>query len=200
MSLPTSDCHELKSDFKDMTRLSSKFLDSLFERALDTLLSQDANTLLSGVSERSSCGRLAVHLEVEMQASKLSGYYAEVEYNRKQNGQVKTMIDEDMQIISITPDVIVHSRGESVRHDNLIAVEMKKTERPEAEKDSDRLRLKIMTRRSFNGIWSADGVTHPEHVCGYRVGIFIEIDRLNRRLVLEYFKAGVLTKTRVKTF
>lgn len=93
-----------------------------------------------------------------MQASNLSGYYADVEYNRKQNGEVKTMIDDEMRTISITPDVIVHSRGENVRHDNLIVVEMKKTERPDAEKDSDRLRLKIMTRQSFDGIWSANGI------------------------------------------
>jgi hypothetical protein len=183
-----------------MTRITSKFLDSLFERALDAFLSQDAKTLLSGVSERSSCGRLALHLEREMQACGLLNYYAEVEFNRKQNGQVKTMIDDRLQIISITPDLIVHSRGEKIRKDNLIAVEMKKVERPDAEKDSDRERLKIITRRSFKGIRSADGVTHPEHVCGYCVGIFVEVDRVNRRLVLEYFKDGASTKTRVKTF
>jgi hypothetical protein len=181
-------------------RLRLKDLDQLLECSLDAFLAAESNALLSGVSERNSCGRLAIHVQRELQERGLTKYYADVEYNRKQNGELKTLVDDQLRVISITCDLIVHSRGQSVLNDNLIAVEMKKSDRPQTEKDSDRERLKIMTRRSFDGIWSNDGVTHPEHVCGYRVGAFIEVNRADRALTIDYFKGGAYTKTRVKRF
>lgn len=41
--------------------------------------------------------------------------------------------------------------------------------------------------KDIRGIWSNDGVTHPERVCGYHLGVFIEIDvRLGLAKVEEF--------------
>ncbi|MFZ3226816.1 MAG: hypothetical protein WA230_15065, partial [Xanthobacteraceae bacterium] len=61
----------------------------------------------------------------------------DAEYNRQQNGQIKTIIDDHAHEISVTCDLILHSLGEIIRTDNLIAIEMKKSERPKVEKDED---------------------------------------------------------------
>jgi hypothetical protein len=156
--------------------------------------------LLTNVSERNTCGRLAIHLTRQLELDGVAGYYADVEYNRKQGGQVKTIVNERLEVVQITPDLIVHTRGERPPpHDNLIAVEMKKAARPEAEKRDDRTRLEAMTRVPFEGVWPWDG-SHPEHVCGYAVGIYVEINLIQRRLLLDFFKKGMLTKQKIKAF
>lgn len=172
----------------------------LFEDALRTFLQAEGGSLLSDVSERNTCSRLALFMERQLAADAVEGYYADVEYNRKQRGRVKTIINGDLRVVSITADLIIHSRGEiPAPHDNLIAVEAKKASRPEQEKDSDRERLVAMTREPYNGVWNyEDG--HPEHVCGYRVGIFMEIRREHEEIHLDYFKKGELTKQKLFKF
>lgn len=39
---------------------------------------------------------------------------------------VKTIYNDDLKVVSIVCDLIVHSRGEILEKDNLIALEMKK--------------------------------------------------------------------------
>ena len=80
------------------------------------------------------------------------------------------------KIIRIKADLIVHSRGECVERDNLLALEMKKSYRSKKEKDADRNRLECLTKDSFNHEWSFDGTEPPEHVCRYAIGIYYEID------------------------
>lgn len=174
--------------------------DLIFEDALSEFVVSEGESLLGDVSERNTCGRLAIYIERQLLADKITGYYADVEYNRKQLGQVKTIINNQLEVVQITPDLIVHSRGEMPpRHDNLIVIEAKKINRPEREKNDDRARLQAMTRTPFDGVWSWDGC-HPEHVCGYAVGIFMEIDIKQRCLCLEFFKKGLLTKQKKKIF
>ncbi|MDB4920044.1 hypothetical protein [Mucilaginibacter sp.] len=67
------------------------------------------------------------------------------EYNRKQEGQVKTIIDDNEVVVTITCDLLIHSRGEVIDHDNLLALEMKKSTAPEADKLSDKQRLCALT-------------------------------------------------------
>jgi hypothetical protein len=86
-----------------------------------------------------------------------SNYYVDVDYNRN-NGKVKTIINENMQVKNINCDLIVHSRCENIHKDNLIAIEMKKSSRRKAEKDKDRNRLIALTKVSFDDVWSADGL------------------------------------------
>ena len=103
-------------------------LTQIFEQSLEQFFQREAQNILSGVSERNLCSRLAIPLETITHQNGLSTYYADTEYNRKQNGRVKTMLDDDMQVINITCDLILHSRGEVMARDNLIAIEMKKSE------------------------------------------------------------------------
>ncbi|MDO8282470.1 MAG: hypothetical protein Q7U10_07590 [Thermodesulfovibrionia bacterium] len=149
----------------------------IFDDALRAFLEREGGSLLTDVSERNTCGRLAHFMECQLQLEGVTGYYADIEYNRKQRGKVKTIINNDLQVVSITADLIVHSRGElPAPDDNLIAVEAKKASRPTREKEDDRARLIAMTSEPNNGVWNwEDG--HPEHVCGYSVGIFMEIRR-----------------------
>lgn len=169
-------------------------LPDIFKDALDEFFASEAQNILSGVSERNLCARLAMQLERIANEKGLHGYYADTEYNRKQNGKVKTMMDDDMQVISITCDLILHSRGEIIEKDNLIAIEMKKSERPEEEKVSDRSRLRTLTKASFDDIWSYDGQTHPEHVCGYDLGYFVELNKNNSSYTVQEFKNGNLCR------
>lgn len=47
------------------------------------------------------------------------------------------------------------------------------------EKENDKARLVALTKDSYDGVWSFDGKTLPEHVCGYDLGIYYEIDSNN---------------------
>jgi hypothetical protein len=172
----------------------------IFDDALTTFLQSEGTSLLSNVSERNTCARLAVFLERQLEREGVKGYYADVEYNRKQRGKVKTIINNDHRVVSITADLIVHSRGEiPAPRDNLIAVEAKKASRAEQEKDEDRVRLVAMTREPYHDVWNwEDG--HPEHVCGYMLGVFMEIRLEQREVLLEYFKRGERTKQKSLMF
>lgn len=172
----------------------------IFEDALRAYLRAEGGSLLSDVSERNTCSRLALFMERQLADDDIEGYYADVEYNRKQRGKVKTIINGDFRVVSITADLIVHSRGELVApRDNLIAVEAKKVSRPEYEKNADRERLIAMTKEPYNGVWDfEDG--YPEHVCGYKVGVFMEIRREHEEIHLDYFKRGNMEKQKVFRF
>jgi hypothetical protein len=86
----------------------------------------------------------------------------------------------------------MHSRGKHIEQDNLIAIEMKKSNAPEEEKQSDKERLKALMKDSFDDVWSFDGTTLPEHVCRYIIGIYYEINFSKRTILLEYYKQGEL--------
>ena len=96
--------------------------------------------------------------------------------------------------MTINPDLILHSRGEIPGRDNLIAIEMKKAQRPEMEKIQDRTRLRAMTKSNPRELWSADGITQPEHVCGYELGVYIELDVRSAAYRVEEYRAGHLEK------
>ena len=169
----------------------------MFDDALRTFLEREGQSLLTCVSERNTCARLDYFIERQLEQEGVTGYYADVEYNRKQRGMVKTIINNEFQIVAITADLIVHSRGEKpFPHDNLIAVEAKKASRPTKEKAEDIYRLIAMTRKPLEDVWGWE-VAHPEHVCGYSVGIFMEIFQKEQKVSLEYFKKGIKTKERL---
>ncbi|MBC8988479.1 hypothetical protein H9X96_22245 [Pedobacter sp. N36a] len=128
-------------------RFTQAQLTNLFKVSADTFFKKESHNILSGVSERSLCGRLAMYLENNFNIFKIEGnYYADTEYNRKQNGEVKTILDSKMQVITISCDLLIHSRGMEIP-DNLITIEMKKSNRPKFEKLSDRNRLRAMTKK-----------------------------------------------------
>ena len=66
---------------------------------------------------------------------------------------------------------------------------MKKSYRDHSSKDQDRMRLRALTKGTYdNDIWAYDGNFFPECVCRYILGIFYEIDRDNRKIYLEFYR------------
>jgi hypothetical protein len=116
-------------------------LRTLFDEAFALFLARERANIVRNTSERNLCCRLAIVFEQLKEAYGLSAYYADVEYNRNQV-RVKTIIDDNRKEIVINCDLILHSRGEITARDNLIAIEIKKVNRPEEEKKDDRDRLR----------------------------------------------------------
>lgn len=165
----------------------------VFQTALSQFIREESDHIRTGVSERNLCARLAPVLECVAIDHGLVGYFADAEYNRKQNGLIKTIIDENMEEVKVQCDLILHSRGKYVERDNLIAIEMKKSNRPGKEWKSDRTRLRALTKSSYDGIWSNDGETHPEHVCGYELGALVVLYEKKQEFQVEYFVDGDFT-------
>lgn len=105
-----------------------------------------------------------------------------------------------MNIININCDVILHSRGNIIAQDNLIAMEMKKSNRPDEQKTSDKNRLRALTKDSYDDIWSFDGDTLPKHVCGYIFGFYLEINIQDRECLFECYEKGVKTNDWIRNF
>lgn len=171
----------------------------LFEVANTSFLSENKELFQSNISERSLCGALMLQLhELIRNDDSFSGYYVDVEYNRN-NGLLKTICKTsrgaNMQVVKITCDLVLHSRGEHPEQDNLIALEMKKSSARNATKQSDRERLKALTKDSFDDIWSYDGKTLPKHVCRYVLGVYYEINYLHHRIDIEYYHKGNCVNT-----
>lgn len=58
--------------------------------------------------------RLAPLIEQDTRSVGIEGYFADVEYNRKQRGQVKTILDNEMRVVAIICDPIFYSIGKIV--------------------------------------------------------------------------------------
>lgn len=173
---------------------------NLFENANQNFLAQELELIDSKVSERTLCGTLMSYIrDLIRNETTYRGYFVDVEYNRNK-GKVKTIIDNDFYVISINCDLILHSRGQHPEQDNLIAIEMKKSNRSLVEKAKDRNRLIALTKESYDDIWSFDGKTLPEHVCRYLLGIYYEIDYRGHEILIEYYAKGTLVKSYRKQF
>ena len=177
-----------------------EILNTIFNESWNLFLENETDNVLNNVSERNLCSRLAIYLNDKVSENELIGYFVDPEYNRKQNGQIKTIIDNEENEIGITCDLIIHSRGVNIQHDNLMAVEMKKSNRTRAEKESDKIRLRALTKDSYDGIWANDGVTHPKHVCGYILGFYLELNLQRREWLIEKYQRGERVDERRQTF
>jgi hypothetical protein len=146
------------------------------------------------VSERTLCGALMIELHEVLKGTRFSDYYVDVEYNRNIGGTLKTLKKTirglGEQIVTINCDLIVHSRGRNVPCDNLIALEMKKSTGRQVDKDNDRNRLECLTKSPEQDVWSYDGKVLPEHVCGYGLGIYYEVNFRRKIVFVEYYKEG----------
>ncbi len=174
-------------------------LKEIFDEAFERFLQEERALIVNNSSERALCCRLAMKLEDIIHKRKIEGYYADAEYNRN-HGRVKTIIGAGAKELVINTDIIVHSRGENLLQDNLIVIEMKKSTQPLQEKNDDRDRLVVMTKDSYDDVWSADGITKPEHVCGYELGVFIEINVAARRVRTEFFEKGAFRNAMERSF
>lgn len=170
-------------------------LEKIFEKANERFIRKNITLFETEVSERTLCGALMIELhEVLKDDTKYSDYFVDVEYNRNIGGTIKTMKKTirgpEEQIITINCDLIVHSRGQNVLRDNLIAVEMKKATAKLVDKDKDRDRLECLTKSPNQNVWSYGGKALPEHVCGYGLGVYYEINFRRETISLEYYCDG----------
>lgn len=169
-------------------------LEEIFEEANMAFIRKNMTLFDTQVSERTLCGALMIELHEVLKESRYSGYYVDVEYNRNVGGKLKTLkktirgVGE--QIVTINCDLIVHSRGQNIYRDNLIALEMKKSTARQRDKDSDRSRLECLTKSPRQDVWSYGGSVLPEHVCGYGLGIYYEVNFKRNKLLIEYYKKG----------
>ncbi len=171
--------------------MNYEMLENIFNEANKSFLRKEKRLIEKDVSERSWCSRLAIYLEHEIEKYGIQEeYYVDTEYNR--NGyKPKTTYDmEKKKEQKIVCDLIIHSRGENKYQDNLLCIEMKKSNRSEISKEKDKVRLKLLTKKSFDGEWTPDGKTLPEHVCGYLLGIYYEVSVDNGTIYLEFYKNG----------
>ena len=174
-----------------------KLLKEIFIQANENFLKNELELIITNVSETSLCGALKAHMEKQIQDDKFDGYHIDIEYNRN-NGNIKTIIDDGCKVLSVKCDYILHSRGHHVEQDNLLALEMKKAYRRKQEKDADRNRLIALTKSTYNNdVWSYDGVTFPEYVCRYIIGIYYEVDYRKGKILLEFYRQGKLEETKL---
>ncbi len=167
---------------------------ALFEQANSEFVKDEAENIASGVSERNLCGCMMLKLRRGLDQSPYADYFVDVEYNRNESGRLKTYVWGKLAPITITCDLIVHSRGRNLIQDNLIAIEMKRHNHPKEAKDSDKLRLKCLTRDSFDDIWSFDGKSLPEHVCRYILGVYYELNSEKRQVAVRYYVKGAMLR------
>lgn len=170
----------------------------IFESANEKFLTEQNKFILSDVSERSMCGQLMLYLEKEVKTTSFSKYSVDIEYNRNKGNnrndtKTKNIINSEKPI---TCDIILHSRGEIIEQDNLIAIEMKKSNRSslKKEKKSDIERLQALTEDNQ----SHDSNSLPEHVCGYVLGVYYEVNLETREVEIEYYYKGNLERPSYK--
>ncbi|CUB30296.1 hypothetical protein DFO69_0111 [Bacillus subtilis] len=172
---------------------------NFFEKTSISFLKEQKAFISSGISERSLCGELMKYLTSEIRKTTFSDYHVDVEYNRNK-GKKKTILNERRKVIPITSDIIIHSRGENIEQDNLIAIEMKKSSHPQSEKNQDRKRLIALTKNFFDDIWIFDGTTLPDHVCRYVLGVYYEINLELRIVEIEYYHQGKLFLSKLESY
>ena len=172
----------------------TKELEKIFEEANKNFLKRNSMLFEMQVSERTLCGALMIELYEMIKGTRYSSYFVDVEYNRNIGGKLKTMSKTikgpTEEIITINCDLIVHSRGQNRKQDNLIAIEMKKSTAKKSAKDSDRVRLKCLTTKNYDSVYSDEEKISPEHVCGYGLGIYYEVDFRQNKILLEYYSEG----------
>lgn len=108
-----------------MSNPSEADIHSALNVALDSLFTHDKHLLSADTNERSLSHMLAVHL-----LSQFPNYQVDCEYNRDGFDVKKLMLAErpakydEVEAVTIFPDIIVHKRGENTQ--NILVIEMKK--------------------------------------------------------------------------
>ena len=106
--------------------------------SIQKLYEVDYFNICNGVSERNICARLAHHMEnVLRENDSYNDYFADVEYNRKNDGTTKYYENKLKVSCRMVSDLIVHKRNDEP---NLLAVEMKRWDNYDKRKE-DRVRL-----------------------------------------------------------
>lgn len=112
--------------------------------SLKLLYAMDYDNIRFGVSERNICARLAHHMENLMRRyDEVNGdgvfndYFADVEYNRMGNGDLKHYENNEHRPVYMVSDLLIQTRGYGR---NYLAAEMKrKRNRRNVDEDKERL-------------------------------------------------------------
>lgn len=113
--------------------------------AINRLYQIDYDNIRFGASERNICARLAHHLENIMReydqqhnSRIFQNYFADVEYNRMGNGDLKQYENSEHRPQYMVSDLLIQTRG---YERNLLAVEMKRNRNNKnVREDKDRLK------------------------------------------------------------
>lgn len=167
----------------------------LFERANRNFLNDHIGLLESRISERAMCAQFQNMLnDLIRKDDHYKGYYVDVEYNRNVGRRIKRIRNDRYEEVNITCDLIVHSRGKNLVQDNLITIEMKKVEQRSLEKEEaiikDKDRLKALTRPTYGKDWRHNGENLPDFVCRFILGVYYEINYINRKIYIQYYRSG----------
>ena len=171
----------------------------MFQYVNSRFLSKEKALLYDNVSERSWYGHFCRYFYSARRKYGIDKCYkADIEYNRNK-GMLKAILDDthDLKPINIVCDVILHSRGTNIEQDNLICIEMKKSTEPKEDKEADKNRVRILTKDSFDGVWSYDGTALPEYVCRYILGVYYEVNIKKSEIYIEYYNKGKLVETEI---
>ena len=179
--------------------MDSLELIEIFDKASNIFLNKQKDLIFSGVNERSWYPYLIMYLKEILIEKNICGYNSDSEYN-KNLGKLKTVYDDvSLEVTPIVCDIIVHSRGKKLEQDNLICIEMKKSTARKESKNKDKRRLELLTKDSFDNVWSFDGKNLPEHVCRYKLGIYYEINIKKKQVYIEYYQKGKKFKGNIIT-
>ncbi len=149
-------------------------------------LGREHDNIQADISERNLCGRLMLHLDAATEGFELREYFTDTEYNRNLGDPKRIRHNPEDAPVIITCDLILHGRGR-LSPDNLIAIEMKKKKHSRASKDADRRRLEALTRSRA----AASRLSRSQdHVYGYQLGLFIELDTKRTAYLIEVYKVG----------
>jgi hypothetical protein len=167
------------------TYLTADILGTLFNEALKEFIAREFALLRKNAHEQAMCHRLAWYVEKSKDRHELEGYWVDTEYNRHGDNVKRIRHPVTGEPIAIICDILLHGRGE-LADDNLIAVEMKKADGDEADKQRDRERLQALTTACPEG--------QPDHVCGYKLGYFVEVGVKTASVLVEEYREGKLTQ------
>lgn len=128
-------------------RIQETIFNRVLIPALQNLYKFDYDNIRLDVSERNICARLAHHMEIIMrkydakeEKTLFRKYFADVEYNRMGNGDIKKYENSEHLPQDMVSDLLIQSRGEEP---NYLAVEMKKKKNHKNCKE-DRERLESL--------------------------------------------------------
>lgn len=121
-------------------------------------------------------------LNKQLEKRKYKNYHADIKFNRDEDNIIciNYITDDEVSLKRIFTDVIVHSRGKESL-DNLIALEMKKSNASQEEIDEDKTRLRQLTKQNSN-----------TSLCSfaYLLGVYYEINLDKKEIKIEFFNNG----------
>ena len=129
-------------------------LNEILVPSLVELYAVDYDNIRNGVSERNICARLAHHMENLMRRydqinneMRFWEYYADVEYNRMGNGDLKHYESSEHRPVYMVSDLLIQKR---VGGRNLLAVEMKrKGNHRHVAKDKERIMSLVSSPKNY---------------------------------------------------